>query len=256
MNLAVNARDAMPNGGKLIIETSNIELDEEYARKHPGTLAGPHAMLAVSDNGIGMDEKTAERIFEPFFTTKEQGKGTGLGLSTVYGIIKQSGGNIWVYSEPGCGTTFKIYLPLATGVASPGEKSSNSALRAVSQGHETILLVEDEAGVRELITEVLSTVGYHVLSATDGQDALKVSAGHGDQIQLMITDVIMPSMSGRELADRLRIERPEMRVLFISGYTSDAIGRHGVLDENIAFLEKPFTPASIARKVRELLDSD
>lgn len=253
MNLAVNARDAMPNGGKLIIETQDVELDEEYARKHAGVIPGIHVMLAVSDNGVGMDDETSARIFEPFFTTKEQGKGTGLGLSTVYGIIKQSGGNIWVYSEPGRGTTFKIYLPRASEL-SPAEKTSSFSLRAVQQGNETILLVEDEPGVRELVAEILSAIGYTVLSASNGDEAIEMSQRHNGTIHLLITDVIMPEMSGRELANRISAVRPDTRVLYITGYTSDAILHHGVLDEKIALLEKPFTPASIARKVREVLD--
>ncbi len=252
MNLAVNARDAMPRGGTLTIETANAELDETYASEHVPTPAGRHVMLAVTDTGIGMDEGTKAHLFEPFFTTKETGKGTGLGLATVYGIVKQSGGYIWVYSEPGHGTTFKIYLPRVEGVPLP--TAPKPAAPESLRGSETVLLAEDEPAVRSLTRRVLESYGYTVLTTEDGYEALRAAQEHQGPIPLLVTDVVMPKMSGRELAQRLLSERPEMKALYLSGYTDDAIVHHGVLEPGLAFLQKPFTPQTLARKVREVLD--
>jgi PAS domain S-box-containing protein len=251
MNLAVNARDAMPDGGKLTIETVNVELGDAYTQEHRPVSPGPYVLLSVSDTGTGMDESTKAHLFEPFFTTKEKGKGTGLGLATVYGIVKQSGGFIWVYSEPGHGTTFKMYLPR---VNEPAMDLHQGQTPESVRGTETILLAEDAAGVRAVAREVLKRNGYAVIEAADGQAALALAAAHAGPIHLLVTDVIMPEMSGRQLADRLREGRPELKVLFVSGYTDDAIVRHGILEPGIAFLQKPFTPESLARKVRAVLD--
>lgn len=252
MNLAVNARDAMPKGGKLTIETRNVSLDEEYARNHIAVTPGNYVMLAVSDTGMGMDAETQARIFEPFFTTKEAGKGTGLGLSTVYGIVKQSGGNIWVYSEVGRGTTFKIYLPrVGEGVPEPRRRSIARSAR----GSETVLLAEDEDAVRKLARQVLEMNGYEVLEAANGDAALSICKHQTEPIHLLITDVIMPEMSGRELADQLAKLRPEMKVLFMSGYTDNAIIHQGVLDAGANFIQKPFPTDALARKIREVLDA-
>jgi CheY-like chemotaxis protein len=253
LNLAVNARDAMPQGGRLTIETQNAELDEAYARRHPGVRPGRYVMLAVSDTGVGMDAETQARLFEPFFTTKGPGKGTGLGLATVYGIVKQSGGNIFVYSEPGRGATFKVYLPR---VDEPAEAIEPGQLPGVPpRGSETVLLVEDEEGLRDLAREVLEGQGYTVLEARHPGKALLISEQHEGPIHLMLTDVVMPGMSGRVLADRLAPTRLQMKVLYMSGYTDDAIVHHGVLEQGVAFVEKPFTPAVLAHKVREVLDA-
>jgi two-component system, cell cycle sensor histidine kinase and response regulator CckA len=248
LNLVVNARDAMADGGNLTIETRNAVLSKDYARQHSNP-SGEYIMLA--DTGCGMDAATRERIFEPFFTTKKAGKGTGLGLATVYGIVKQSGGNVWVYSELGHGTTFKIYLPRATELADIAELPGT---KPTPQGTETVLLVEDEDQVRTILRQILENQGYHVLSASHGEEALAISQEPGD-IELMITDVVMPQMSGRELAERVVAARPSLRVLFMSGYTDDAIVRHGLLDEKLNFIQKPFDSATVARKVREVLDS-
>ena len=252
MNLAVNARDAMPTGGKLTIETANVEHDPDYAREREAAPVRRCVMLAVSDTGIGMDEATKARIFEPFFTTKEPGKGTGLGLATVYGIVQQSGGFIWVYSEPGHGTTFKIYLPQ---VEAPLEgRAVGAAPGDLPRGTETILLVEDAAAVRAVTRQVLERQGYTVLEAAHGAAALQTAAGHPGPIHLLLTDVVMPVLSGRQLADQLARLRPDAKVLYASGYTDDAVVRHGVLEAGISYLQKPFTADSLARKVREVLD--
>ena len=252
MNLAVNARDAMPQGGRLIVETTNIDLDDEYVRRHVGARPGPHVMLAVSDTGSGIPHEIQSQIFEPFFTTKEQGKGTGLGLATVYGIVKQSGGYIEVDSEPGQGTTFRVYLPRLDAEPAPVDRSARPA--AAAGGTETILLVEDEEGVRELARDILRASGYTVIEARNGPEALLLCERHQGQLDMLLTDVVMPRMSGRELAERLAPLRPDLSVLYMSGYTDDAVIRHGVLGAGTAFLQKPFTPAALVLRVRETLD--
>jgi signal transduction histidine kinase len=251
MNLAVNARDAMPEGGRLTLETANVDLDTGYARKHVGARPGPHVMLALSDTGIGMDAQTQTHIFEPFFTTKGPRKGTGLGLAMVYGIVKQSGGNIWVYSEPGQGASFKIYLPR---IEQPIDGSqAGSSLPAPVHGVETILLVEDEDSVRDLTRDILEAHGYTVLEARHGVEALRISEQHSGAIDLMLTDVVMPEMGGREVAERLAVLRPETKVLYMSGYTDSAVVHHGMLDASTAFLQKPFSAIVLVRKLRETL---
>ncbi|MGD0091629.1 MAG: response regulator [Planctomycetota bacterium] len=252
MNLAVNARDAMPGCGKLTIETATIRLDESYCRSHANAKPGCYVLLAVTDTGCGMDAETQSRIFEPFFTTKEQGKGTGLGLSTVYGIVKQSGGNIEVYSEVGKGTTFKIYLPLAEGVVQPVRPSAT--LPAVRGGQETILVVEDEDPVRELVREMLEPNGYTVLLAPSGRAALRACAEHTGRVHLLLTDVVMPEMSGVQLAQDLGKTQTNLKVLFMSGYATHAIMNNSILERGAEFIQKPFTPGKLARKVREVLD--
>jgi two-component system, cell cycle sensor histidine kinase and response regulator CckA len=250
MNLAVNARDAMPQGGQLSIETANVDLDEAYAQTHVHLEPGPYAMLAVSDTGFGMDEETRNRIFEPFYTTKEKGHGTGLGLSTVYGIVKQSGGYIWVYSELGKGTTFKVYLPRVSAPAEPLGTPEPVLVPAI--GHETILLVEDEESVRALASKTLGARGYRVLEAADGGAALEIARSQA--VDLLLTDMVLPFMGGSAIAAAIREIHPQAKVLFTSGYTDDVIVRRGLMEQGAAFLEKPFTPNVLARKVREVLD--
>jgi PAS domain S-box-containing protein len=252
LNLVVNARDAMPEGGRVTIETSNVELDREYSAKHHDMQPGPWVMLTVSDTGCGMEAETQSRIFEPFFTTKAQGKGTGLGLATVYGVVKQSNGFIYVYSEVGHGTTFKIYLPEVT--ADVDSDVSDKPAAPPPRGSETILFVEDEESVRELVRDYLRGTGYRVLEAVDGVQALKVAAAHKGTIEILVTDVVMPRLSGRELASRITAQRPRVKVLYISGYTDDTIFRHGVLEGGVAYLQKPFNLKAIAQKIREVLD--
>jgi PAS domain S-box-containing protein len=254
MNLAVNAGDAMPDGGTLTIETKNVELSAAHATWKITAAPGPYAMVAVSDTGRGIDPGLRDRIFEPFFTTKEKGAGSGLGLSTAYGIVKQSGGYIWVYSEPDRGTTFKVYLPRIDGGDAAEPARAAEPLPAQATG--TILLVEDEDGVRALVRETLRRAGYSVLEAASGPEGLEAAGRHEGKIDLMVTDVVMPQMSGRELAERMAALRPETRVLYVSGYTENAISRHGVLDEGVAFLGKPFTPDELTRTVRGLLGTE
>jgi PAS domain S-box-containing protein len=255
MNLAVNARDAMPRGGQLTLEAANAELDSSYARRHESVLPGQYVMLAMSDTGIGMDAETQAHVFEPFFTTKEPGRGTGLGLSTVYGIVKQSGGSIWVYSEPGKGTTFKVYLPRID-QAAEAITSDEPSVGELSRGSETILLVEDEKAVRSLAREILECRGYHVLETDGAIKALEVGEGHKEHIHLLLTDVVMPQMSGRELAEHLAPLHPETKVLYMSGYADNAVVQHRLLGPGTALLQKPFTAQALARKLREVLDSD
>ena len=252
MNLAVNARDAMPQSGTVIIETANVEFDEHFASLHPGARPGSYVMVAVSDTGIGMDEDTRAHLFEPFFTTKEQGKGTGMGLATVYGIVKQSEGFIWVYSEPGKGTTFKIYLPQVSAPLAP--TSAKGPAAQLSYGAETILVVEDEDAVRALMQGILVSLGYTVLEARGGDEALGIADRHSEPIHLLLTDVIMPKLSGPEVAERLAGRCPAMKVLYISGYTDRTIGHRGILKEGVAYIQKPFTPFTLSHKVREVLD--
>jgi len=253
VNLVVNSRDAMPQGGRLTLETANVELDEAYARRHVSVPPGEYVMLSVVDTGAGMDEPTRSRVFEPFFTTKDPGKGTGLGLATVYGIVKQSGGDIRLDSEVGAGTTFTIYLPRVAEVVSPPDPAA-SPTATVPRGDETVLLVEDEPEVRDLAREILEGSGYTVLQACDAQDAVFMAERHTGPIDLLLTDVIMPRESGRALVERLRPLRPEMQVLYMSGYTNEAIVRHGVLDPDTQFIQKPFSPAGLGHKVRAAID--
>ena len=250
MNLAANARDAMPGGGKLRIETAQVERDGVYAASHPDARAERYVMLAVSDTGVGMDEATRQQIFEPFFTTKEVGKGTGLGLSMIQGIVAQSGGYIEVYSQPGHGTTFKVYLPALAGVAA---EASRPAAGPPQGGKESVLIVEDQAEVRDYTVAVLKDYGYRVIAADNAGEALLVCEREPESIDLVLTDMVMPNMSGRELAERLKAVRPGIKVLFMSGYTDDAVVHHGVVEEDAKFIQKPFSPEELAARVREIL---
>ena len=253
LNLAANARDAMPQGGALTIETANVDVDDQQVASHGDEgIAGPHVLLAVSDTGHGMDEEVAKHLFEPFFTTKGAGIGTGLGLATVFGVVKQSGGGIYVYSEPGRGTTFKIYLPVAAAPAAEGEIAAEPEPQG---GTETIMVVEDDAGVRDLVRLMLEANGYEVVTVEDADEAARVCTERPSSVDLLLTDVMMPEVNGRVLAERLGALSPSMRILFMSGYSDEAVHRHGMLGESAAFLEKPFTERTLARKVREVLDA-
>jgi CheY-like chemotaxis protein len=253
MNLALNARDAMPSGGMVSLATQRVELSQARAERHVGLQPGPHALLVVGDTGLGMDDETRSRAFEPFFTTKEPGKGTGLGLATVYGIVQQSGGSISLDSTPGKGTVVRIFLPLAQALREAPTVLGADLERP--RGSETILLAEDEEVVRDLVREILEGAGYTVLAAADGREALRLSKTHAGDVDMMVTDVVMPGLSGRELAERLWLSRPEMKVLYISGYTDIAVFDPGVLDPGSAFLQKPFSAPELTQKVREVLDT-
>jgi two-component system, cell cycle sensor histidine kinase and response regulator CckA len=252
MNLAVNARDSMPDGGKIVIETANVDLDEGYCAVHPYILPGRFVMLSVSDTGQGMTDEVKAHIFEPFYTTKERGSGTGLGLATTYGAVHQAGGSIEVYSEVGIGTTFKVYLPRVEEEAA--KPVMGDLPTDLPGGTETVLIVEDEGILRKLCVQILEQLGYRVLQARNGAEAIALAQGYGDRIDLLLTDVVMPGMNGRELATQLVLHRPEMKVLFTSGYTENAIVHHGVLDDEVSFLGKPYSPSSLAKKIRKVLD--
>jgi two-component system cell cycle sensor histidine kinase/response regulator CckA len=254
MNLVMNARDAMPRGGRITIETANVDLEESYVQSHAGVKAGRYVLLAVSDDGCGMTEEVQRHIFEPFFTTKDIGMGTGLGLATVFGIVKQSGGHVWAYSEAGVGTTFKVYLPSVSEVISPVRTQAD--LAPVPPGSETILLVEDETAVREITGLTLKAMGYTLLEAANGEEAIRLCKQRSEPIHLLVSDVVMPGIGGRQLAERLTTLHPEMRVLFVSGYTDDAVVRHGVLQAEVAFLQKPYSMAALSHKVRAVLDGE
>jgi nitrogen-specific signal transduction histidine kinase/ActR/RegA family two-component response regulator len=252
LNLSVNGRDAMPKGGHLVLETCNAILDDAFVREHPGSHAGSYVVLRVSDDGVGMDSETLRHVFEPFFTTKERGRGTGLGLATVYGVVKQSDGYIWLRSRPGEGTLFEIALPRVDAILEPAAEPPLAAI--AHHGGETVLLVEDEVALRRMTRETLEDEGYRVLEADSPSEALAIGCTHPGTIEVMLTDVVMPGMNGRELADRLARHRPQMRVVYTSGYPDDALGRQGVLDPRTPFLPKPFTREGLARRLREALD--
>ena len=254
MNLAVNAQDAMPKGGRLTIETSPVDLDDDYTAKHEAVHPGRYVMLAVSDVGHGMDPKTLERIFDPFFTTKKKGRGSGFGLATVYGIVKQHNGNIWAYSEPQRGSTFKVYFPVATAVKSDDEMDDEAPLKK-TQGTETILVVEDDASVLEMTIAILKRQGYHVLSASKAAEAIRLTTTYKATIHLLLTDVIMPEMNGKDLFAQIAVHFPEMKVIYMSGYTDNVIAHHGILEQGIKFIQKPFSVKSLIAKIRQVLDS-
>jgi two-component system cell cycle sensor histidine kinase/response regulator CckA len=253
MNLVVNARDAMPKGGKLTIETANVDLDEAYAAQHDNVAAGPHVMLAVIDTGHGMDRATQARIFEPFFTTKEVGRGTGLGLSTVFGIVRQSGGHVYVYSEPNRGAAFKVYFPRVSG-GGPTPPVHRSVVPRSSS--ETVLVLEDEDQVRRVVLAMLQRGGYRVIEATRAEEALEIARDPSRTVDLLLTDIVMPGMSGPEVVRKIREIRPDLKAICMSGYTDDTVVRHGILESGIAFLQKPITPDSLRQKVRSVLDEE
>ncbi len=252
LNLAANARDAMPRGGRLTIRASNVELDESDKKKHDPVVPGRYVMLAIEDSGCGMDLQTQARIFDPFFTTKELGKGTALGLATVYGIVKQTGGYIWVYSEIGQGTVFRVYLPRTDKAAQSAEREQTELQEL--QGSETILVAEDSESLREMAQEYLESMGYNVIAAASGEKALQWAKEFDGPIHLLLTDVVMPEMSGPELANQLASLRPGMKIIFTSGYTDDAIARQGILDPEVAFIQKPYRPRALAKKIRQVLN--
>jgi CheY-like chemotaxis protein len=255
VNLIVNARDAMPQGGLINIETKNVELDENYTSEHAPVVPGHYVMLAVTDNGVGMNRETKEHAFDPFFTTKEAGKGTGLGLATVYGIVKQSGGYVWIYSEPGEGTSVKLYFPEVSAAAAFGPSAElQTATRSSKRGSETILLVEDEEAVRGLACRILEKQGYRVIPAQHGRDAMDIATKEEGRIDLVLTDVVMPGMNGRGLVERLSGIRPSIKSLYMSGYTDDDIIRRGFLEPSKSFLQKPFTTDALLQTVRKVLD--
>ena len=255
INFLVNSRDALPKGGIVTIETSNMELDEPYISNHGVDIKpGSYVMFKISDTGTGMDKKTQSKIFEPFFTTKEKEKGTGLGLSTVYGIVKQNSGYIWVYSEPGKGTTFKVYLPSSEKTSKPVKKLQLTSDEL--EGNETILVVEDEKSVLDLVKNVLESYGYHVLVAQGGNEAISIFKSYQDQVQLVLTDVVMPIMSGRDLIEVLQSLKPEIKTIYMSGYTDNTIAHHGIIENGINFIEKPFSSKKIGLTVRQVLDAD
>jgi signal transduction histidine kinase len=253
LNLALNARDAMPNGGQVTIETADVELDAGYVAHHRGASLGKHVVIALIDTGAGMDDETRAHLFEPFFTTKAAGRGTGLGLATVYGIVEQSGGSIWVHSEPGKGSAFKIYLPVATGAIEP---SAAPIQGGTLRGTETVLVLEDHPEVRASIQKTLRRFGYSALVAADGPEALAAVRAHDHPIHLMLTDVVLPGASGREIARQVVANRPSVRVLYMSGYTESAIQHHGVVEPRLAFIQKPFSAVGLVRKIREVLDAN
>jgi CheY-like chemotaxis protein len=253
INLIINARDSMAAGGRILIETSDVELDETYTRQHVGSSPGDYVRISVSDSGIGMDAETISHIFEPFFTTKEKGRGTGLGLSTVYGIVKQAGGYIMPYSEPGHGTTFRLYFPRADGTA--GSRTFVAVVEELPTGSETILLVEDELALRDLIRTILQEAGYTVIGANKGTEALQVAADPGTKVDILLTDVVMPGMAGPQLAAQLLASRPGLRVLYMSGYADDIILDRGVLSPGAALIQKPFSRKALLSRIRQLLDA-
>ncbi|MFW6374526.1 MAG: ATP-binding protein, partial [Thermodesulfobacteriota bacterium] len=255
MNLAVNARDAMPDGGELTIETQAVDLDDAYAKRHPGVVPGAYVMLGVSDTGCGMDADTREKVFEPFFTTKQKDKGTGLGLATVYGIVKQHRGNIWVYSEPRMGATFKVYLPVSPEATRADNPPAFDRAEATRTGTETVLLVEDNRQVRELAEVILKREGYTVLTADSGKAALAGLNHHDGALHLLLTDVVMPGMNGRELYEQVADRYPKVKVVYMSGYTDNVIAHRGVMDPGIHFIQKPFSVNGLAAKVRDVLDA-